>query len=196
MRGEPAIDLASALARWPNVTRLEADCDVHSADVISAAPLSKLKALSLEYMVRHAHGLRAPCMRCNRAMHAHILESAPCARAYALCMGGSLWHACSKQRAMQRCASRAPHDCQCLHTRPTCLVQGGGSCGGVPALSRTAAAGLHAGLHNTAVFLFFLGIPYLEYGIRNTIRKTELGGSVNGGSVAAVKPTNLCWIDL
>ena len=50
---------------------------------------------------------------------------------------------------------------------------------------------LWPGLHNTALFLFFLRIPYLEYGIRNTIRNTEYGGSVNGGSVAAVKPTIL-----
>ena len=49
MRGEPAIDLASALARWPNVTHLSVDCDVHSVAVLRAAPLPKLKALVLEH---------------------------------------------------------------------------------------------------------------------------------------------------
>ncbi|KAG1679842.1 hypothetical protein FOA52_012755 [Chlamydomonas sp. UWO 241] len=44
-----AADLGAALARWPNVQTLSADCDVHSAAVISAAPLSKLKALLLEH---------------------------------------------------------------------------------------------------------------------------------------------------
>jgi hypothetical protein len=56
-------DLASALARWPNVERLEADCDDNSAAVISAAPLTKLKALVLERWVSAwgVHGA-APCM--------------------------------------------------------------------------------------------------------------------------------------
>ncbi|KAG1678370.1 hypothetical protein FOA52_015136 [Chlamydomonas sp. UWO 241] len=48
MQNEPAAELGSALARWPNVERLAADCDDDSAAVISAAPLSKLKALVLE----------------------------------------------------------------------------------------------------------------------------------------------------
>ncbi|KAG1678365.1 hypothetical protein FOA52_015131 [Chlamydomonas sp. UWO 241] len=47
MHGNSAADLASALARWPHVQRLEADCDAHGAVVISAAPLAKLRVLVL-----------------------------------------------------------------------------------------------------------------------------------------------------
>jgi hypothetical protein len=50
-----------------------------------------------------------------------------------------------------------------------------------------ACLGGGAGLHNTAVFGFF------SVSIR--IRNTEYGGSVNGGSVAAVKPTILLRIE-
>ncbi|KAG1670182.1 hypothetical protein FOA52_000894 [Chlamydomonas sp. UWO 241] len=49
MHGRPANELGSALARWPNVQRLLADCDDDCAAVISAAPLPKLKELVLEY---------------------------------------------------------------------------------------------------------------------------------------------------
>ncbi|KAG1663133.1 hypothetical protein FOA52_000655 [Chlamydomonas sp. UWO 241] len=47
MHGEPASDLASALALWPHLERLAADCGDDSVAVISAAPLSKLRALVL-----------------------------------------------------------------------------------------------------------------------------------------------------
>ncbi|KAG1666512.1 hypothetical protein FOA52_014409 [Chlamydomonas sp. UWO 241] len=50
MHGKPASDLGSALALWPDVERLAADCDDGSAAVLSAAPLSKLRALVLEHM--------------------------------------------------------------------------------------------------------------------------------------------------
>ncbi|KAG1667528.1 hypothetical protein FOA52_013718 [Chlamydomonas sp. UWO 241] len=46
---KPAADLAAALARWPDVEVLAADCDDESGSVISAAPLPKLRMLSLEY---------------------------------------------------------------------------------------------------------------------------------------------------
>ncbi|KAG1670157.1 hypothetical protein FOA52_000869 [Chlamydomonas sp. UWO 241] len=49
MHGKPASQLGSALVRWSDVQRLAAVCDDESAAVISAAPLSKLKALSLEH---------------------------------------------------------------------------------------------------------------------------------------------------
>ncbi|KAG1667514.1 hypothetical protein FOA52_013704 [Chlamydomonas sp. UWO 241] len=74
MNGKPATELGSALAQWPDLQRLTADGDVHSAAVISAAPLSKLRALVLEYKAgeiaacmggsaRHAWVLPAPCMQ-------------------------------------------------------------------------------------------------------------------------------------
>ncbi|KAG1667526.1 hypothetical protein FOA52_013716 [Chlamydomonas sp. UWO 241] len=45
MHGKSASELGSALVLWPHVQRLDADCDVDSAAVIRAAPLSKLKTL-------------------------------------------------------------------------------------------------------------------------------------------------------
>ncbi|KAG1670179.1 hypothetical protein FOA52_000891 [Chlamydomonas sp. UWO 241] len=48
MHGKPANELGSALALWPDVERLEADCDDVSATMISAAPLSKLMTLVLK----------------------------------------------------------------------------------------------------------------------------------------------------
>jgi hypothetical protein len=53
MHEKSPTDLAVALALFPRVQRLEADCDVHSAGVISAAPLSRLQALTLRNLVRH-----------------------------------------------------------------------------------------------------------------------------------------------
>lgn len=52
MHNKSASELHSALARWPDVERLTADCAVHSVPVISALPLCKLKALSLRHLVR------------------------------------------------------------------------------------------------------------------------------------------------
>ncbi|KAG1671679.1 hypothetical protein FOA52_007470 [Chlamydomonas sp. UWO 241] len=47
MENKPASALGYALGLWPDIERLEADCDVDSVSVISGAPLCKLKALSL-----------------------------------------------------------------------------------------------------------------------------------------------------
>jgi hypothetical protein len=85
MHGKSA-SLASALALFPSVQRLEAESDEFSAAVISAAPLAKLKALVLSHLchaVSHARmGRSAPCGGGgNRAMHAHgwqLLARVPC----------------------------------------------------------------------------------------------------------------------
>ncbi|KAG1680820.1 hypothetical protein FOA52_008153 [Chlamydomonas sp. UWO 241] len=51
MHRNAASDLGSVLALWQDVQTLAADCDGRSAAVISAAPLPKLRALSLKYTV-------------------------------------------------------------------------------------------------------------------------------------------------
>jgi hypothetical protein len=93
MHGKSKSDLASALALFPNVQRLAADCDAASAAVISAAPLAKLKALVLSQTVshacawgaRHAGGNRDACTRVadsdiwhvfHAARHAHLARHA------------------------------------------------------------------------------------------------------------------------
>jgi Leucine-rich repeat (LRR) protein len=126
MHGKSKSDLASSLALFPNVQRLEADCHWHSADVISAAPLAKLRALVLSHSVSHARmGRSAPCgggQSCH-ACAAHgwqLLARVPCSTPR------------TPSQTMQR------DDSPCLFAP----CDQGWEAGSVPALSPTAAAGI------------------------------------------------------